>query len=296
MSQTMQLTVPQFERLFPNEDACDAFLIARRWPNGPRCPRCGSERVYPLATMKYKWECPDCREGGAYRFSHLVGTIFENTKVDLREWFRVIHLTLTAKNGISARQVHRYMGFGSYKTAFYMCHRIRAALADPDFRKLMGIVEIDETYIGGKNKNRHKNKRTAGTGIAGKSTVIGAVSRKGNVVARVIANTDARTFENFVRQAVSDKVSLIATDEHPSYMNLGKQFPHEFVRHSAGQHVDGVVHTQTIDSFWSLLKRGIMGQSHKVSRKYLPLYVAEFEFRYNHRDDANIFDAAIARC
>jgi hypothetical protein len=137
MSQIMQLTVPQFERMFPNEDACDAFLVARRWPNGPSCPRCGSDRVYPLATMKYKWECPDCREGGAYRFSHLVGTIFENTKVDLREWFRVIHLILTAKKGVSARQVHRYMGFGSYQTAWYMCHRIRAALVDPDFRKLM---------------------------------------------------------------------------------------------------------------------------------------------------------------
>jgi hypothetical protein len=126
--------------------------------------------------------------------------------------------------------------------------------------------------------------------------VIGAVSRKGTVVARVIANTDARTFEGFVRRAVSDKVSLIATDEHASYMNLGKQFPHKFVRHSAGQYVDVVVHTQTIDSFWSLLKRGIMGQFHKVSRKYLPLYVAEFEFRYNHRDDPNIFEAAIAVC
>jgi transposase-like protein len=98
--------VPQFERTFPNEEACDAFLVARRWPNGVRCPRCGSDRAYPLASMKYKWECPDCRQGGAYRFSHLVGTIFENTKIDLKEWFRVIHLMLTAKKGLSARQVH----------------------------------------------------------------------------------------------------------------------------------------------------------------------------------------------
>ena len=111
--QTMQMNTKAFDKLFPNEEACDAFLIARRWPTGARCPRCGSERVYPLQTLKNKWECPDCREGGAYRFSHLVGTIFENTNLDLSDWFKVIHLMLTSKKGISARQIHRYMGFGA---------------------------------------------------------------------------------------------------------------------------------------------------------------------------------------
>ncbi len=116
-SKSKQLTVREFDRLFPNEEACDQYLIAHRWPEVIHCPRCGSDRVYPLQTMKYRWECPDCREGGAYRFSHLVGTIFENTKIDLREWFKVIHLMLGAKKGISALQVQRHMGFGSYKTA-----------------------------------------------------------------------------------------------------------------------------------------------------------------------------------
>jgi transposase-like protein len=292
---TPQMTVPQFEALFPTDEACKQYLTARRWPKGVFCPRCGNEKVYELKARPFNWQCQNCDKRG-YRFSVLVSTIFENTNVGLRQWFRVIYFMLTSKKGISALQIHRMMGFGSYRTAWYMCHRVRGGLADPEFRKLMGIVEVDETYIGGKNKNRHWDKRTAGTGTAGKETVIGAVSRKGGVVARVIAHTDAKTFEAFVRAAVSEKVSLIATDEHASYMGLGKDYPHKFVRHSTGQYVDGVVHTQTIDSFWSLLKRGIMGSFHKVSKKYLPLYVAEFEFRYNNRNNPDIFGAAIARC
>src|ERR1700733_15380513 len=145
--QIMQLTIRQFEKMFPDEDACDAYLVGHRWPNGVYCPRCGSTNVYSLTSRKWHWECPDCRQGGAYRFSNITGTIFENTNVDLREWFRVIHLMLTAKKGVSARQVHRVMGFGSYKTAWYMCHRIRVALQDGEFKKLMGVVEVDETFI-----------------------------------------------------------------------------------------------------------------------------------------------------
>lgn len=137
-----QLTIRQFETMFPDEDACDAYLVAHRWPKGIHCPRCGSANVYALKTRKWHWECPDCRQGGAYRFSDIVDTIFENTKVDLRDWFRVIHLLLTSKKGISSLQVQRYMGFGSYRTALYMTHRIRAGLANEDFRKLMGIAAL----------------------------------------------------------------------------------------------------------------------------------------------------------
>jgi len=126
--------------------------------------------------------------------------------------------------------------------------------------------------------------------------VIGAVRRKGNVIARVIHNTDTETMDAFVRMAISEKVSLIATDEHSGYRKLKDDFPHGIVRHSKKQYVDGVIHTQTIDGFWSLLKRGIMGSFHKVSRKYLPLYVAEFQFRYNNRANADIFGSVIAVC
>jgi transposase-like protein len=292
---TPQMTVPQFEKLFPTDDACKAYLTARRWPAGVRCPRCTNERVYALPSRPFNWLCKNCDRRG-YRFSVLVGTIFENTNKPMNIWFKVIYLMLTSKKGISSLQIHRMMGFGSYETALYMTHRVRAGLADPEFRKLMGIVEVDETYVGGKNKNRHADKRTEGTGSPGKEIVVGAVERKGNVVARVISRANAATLNAFVRQAVSEKVSLIATDENAAYNPLDEIYNHGSVNHSAGQHVNGVVHTQTIDGFWSLLKRGIMGSFHKVSRKYLPLYVAEFEFRYNNRNNPDIFGAAIGRC
>jgi len=293
---TRQMTIPEWERLFPDDDACKAYLVRRRWPDGVRCPRCGSDRVYPLTSRPFHWECPDCRKGGAYRFSVLVETIFEDTKIGLRQWFKVIYLMLTSKKGISSLQIQRIMGFGSYKTALYMTHRIRAAFSDPEFRKLMGIVEIDETYVGGKNKNRHKDKRTPGTGGAGKVAVMGAIERGGNVVARVVAHVDTETADKFVAAAVAEKVDLVATDESGVYHRVSKHRPHQTVNHNRGEYVRGNVHTQNIDGFWSLLKRGIIGTFHNVSARYLPLYVAEFEWRFNNRDNADIFGAAIARC
>jgi transposase-like protein len=151
--QIIQLTVPQFESMFPDEDACKAYLHARRWPDGVHCPRCGNPEVYDLKTRKWHWQCERCTPDG-YRFSIITGTVFENTNKPLRDWYRVIHLMLTSKKGMSARQIWRYMGFGSLKTAWYMCHRIRVALME-DIGQLAGIVEVDETFVGGLAKNRH---------------------------------------------------------------------------------------------------------------------------------------------
>jgi transposase-like protein len=300
-----QMTAAQFDALFKTEDDCKAYLVTRRWPQGVHCPRCGNDAVYSLHARAWHWQCTQCAPGGntGYRFSYLTGTVFENTNKPLKDWFRVTHLMLVSKKGMSALQIYRYMGFGSYKTAWLMCHKIRTALVE-DIGQLGGIVEVDETFVGGKAENRHKDKRgdrdgTGGGGPRagfGKAIVIGAVRRKGNVVARVIGNLKNETLTAFVREAVSHKVSLLCTDAAPGYRKLSDEYPLRSVDHRIGQYVAGVVHTQTIEGFWSLIKRGMVGTFHKVSKKYLALYVAEFQFRYNNRENADIFGTAIKGC
>jgi IS1 family transposase/transposase-like protein len=294
-----QLTAAQFEKLFPDEAACCAYLIARRWPDGVHCPRCGNPDLYDASSYKsFHWQCRACAPDG-YRFSVIAGTIFENTNKPLRDWYRVIHLMLVSKKGMSALQLYRYMGFGSYKTAWLMCHKVRTALMQ-DIDKLGGIVEVDETFVGGLAKNRHWDKRGGGGGTggvgSGKTPIVGAVSRKGNVVARVVANVQAATLNAFVRETVSHKVSLLCTDQWAGYNILDKDFPHATIDHARGQYVIGAIHTQTIEGFWSIFKRGVVGTFHKMSRKYMPLYVAEFQFRYNNRWNADIFGTAIRGC
>jgi transposase-like protein len=289
------MTEAQFEAIFPigDDDAPKAYLARRRWPDGVHCPRCGNPKVYDLRSRKWHWQCEQCSPDG-YRFSVIAGTIFENTNKPLRQWFKVVHLMTTSKKGISALQIQRQLGFGSYETAWSMCHKIRAAMIEPA-KKLGGIVEVDETFIGGKDQNRHWDKQSHVRGGADKTPVIGAVQRKGNVVARVLDHVTKAAAETFVREMVSEKVSLLATDAYQIYDGL-TEYPRQSVKHHLGQYVVGAVHTNTIEGFWSIFKRGVVGTFHKVSDKYLALYVAEFQFRYNNRQNPDIFGAVVSGC
>ncbi len=290
------MTLNQLMKRFPDEETCKAYLRDLRWADKVQCPRCENKKVYALKARAWHWVCKKCNKNG-YRFSVISGTIFENTKYPLRTWFQVLYLVLQSKKGMSALQIQRIIGYSSYETAWYMCHRLRAAMQNTEFAALLGEVEVDETYVGGKEGNKHVSKRKQINGTAGKTPVIDAIARKGNVVAKVIDNTDTKTLEGFVKETVSEKVSLVATDEHSGYRKLtGEGFPHQTVKHGQGEYVRGNVHTQNIDSFWSLLKRGIMGSFHHVSKDYLPLYVNEFAFRHNYRKDPEMFAQVISSC
>jgi len=283
---------------FKTEDDCKEFLVARRWPDGViTCPRCGNAKVWQPKAKPFHWICKGCNKNG-YRFSVITKTIFENTKYPLREWFKVAFLMYHSKKGMSAHQIHRMLGTGSYETAWYMCHRIRAAMQNSAKGQLFGTVEVDETFVGGKAYNKHGGRSGGGRGGigSGKVPVVGAIQRSGKVTARVINSVNAETLQNFVRQAISEKVDLIVTDEWTGYRNVKYEYPHAVVRHTKGEYVRGVVHTNSIEGFWSIFKRGIIGNFHHVSRAYMPLYVNEFEFRHNNRDNPDAFGEIIASC
>ena len=223
---------------FRAEESCREALRDARWPKGVECPKCGKqEKVYALKSKPFYWLCKNCK---SYRFSVISGTIFENTKKPLKVWFKVAYLMLVAKKGRSALEIHRTM-YGDpftadYHTTWYMCTRLRAAMRNQTWTQLMGEVEVDETYIGGANRNRHASMKKKGKGTANKVAVIGAIARKGNIVCQVIENADTETLTKFVRKTVDSRVDLLATDEHSGYRYLKwAPYPHETIAHSTGE-------------------------------------------------------------
>ena len=277
---------------FPDQGSCIDHLERMRWRSTPYCPLCGSvevKRKYEDGTGRIgRWHCKAC--SGSFKVTH--GTLFHGTKIPLQKWFLAIALVLNAKKGLSSYQLQRDLDLNQ-KTAWYMLTRIRAEMAQKTSPiVLQGIIEADETYIGGKprKENKKEEREPAKRGRGTKKTpVIGAVERGGKVIAEVAKNITGQRILAFIKRAVKIDNSELMTDEYHVYNTIGQQMKHQIVNHQE-QYVDGDVHTNTIEGFWSLLKRAWYGNHHHYTTGYTPLYVAERCYVYNYRDHQNIFD------
>jgi transposase-like protein len=277
------------QKIFPDEKSCRDFLIKQRWNGSQTCIKCGSnKKLYRINDGKLL-ECSVCKK----QFSVRVGTIFEDSALPLQKWFFALYLLTAHKKGISSCQLSRDIQV-TQKTAWFMLHRIRHAIKTKHFGKpLSGIVEADETYVGGK---MHGGK--VGRGSENKTAVFGMIERQGEVRAMPVPNTVKRTLQPIIIKNVA-KGSTIMTDEYMSYNGLNRrEYIHRKISHGKNQYVRGGVHTQNIENFWSLLKRGIIGIYHHVSKEHLSRYCDEFEYRYNSREkrDAERFVDTLARC
>lgn len=291
----MDITAPRFV----DEIAARKHLESLRWPDGPFCPHCGSFNATRLHGEKHRAgtvQCNDCRQ----QYTVTVGTVFERSKVPLNKWLLCNHLLCASKKGISAKQIERMLGV-TYKTAWFMCHRIREAMrVDPaDAGPLGGkgtFVEADETFIGGKVKNRHAINRKNMRGAHGKQAVMTLVERGGNARSFHIANVTGPMLRDVLVKNV-DRASTLMTDEHAGYKTVGKEFAfHGTTKHALGQYVRfGVIHSNTAENFFSIMKRGVIGTYHHWSAAHLHRYCAEFDFRYNTRQstDYERADAAL---
>ncbi len=280
------MTLLDITQMFSSDEQCRELLKRLRWPEGVRCPRCKADAI-KLATAKELFFCQSC----VYQFSVLAGTIFNDSHLPLPIWFTAVLLLCEAKKGMSALQLKRTLWGqhkGSYKTAWYLCHRIRAAMKEVEQPMLDGTVEMDETYVGGKLKGfGSKAARNA------KEIVIGLRQRNGDL--RFFHADDAKsgTLARYIRENVSSDVEVLITDSFPAYKHAVGDAEHKTVNHLAGEYVryenGACVTTNTVESAFSLLKRGIMGSWHKISAKHLESYLNEMTFRFNRRNRSDLF-------
>lgn len=287
-------------KIFHDEDAARAHFEALRWPQGRVCPHCGS--VDNSTEMKgrttrpglYKCKEAECRKP----FTATMGTVYEKSHIPLHKWLLATHLMCASKKGISAHQLYRMLGFGSYRTAWFMAHRIREAMGETAPAPLGGpgrVVEVDETYVGGKEANKHANKRNSRDMFGRKEAVLTLVERDGRARSFHVPRVTARTLRPIIVQT-AHRASHLMTDGARMYPAVGREFASwSAVDHSAGEYVRmGFHHSNTVENFFSILKRGVTGTFHHVSEAHLARYLAEFDFRYNTRADLGFSDAARA--
>jgi transposase-like protein len=275
---THELDICQLIDQFGSEERCFNYLAALRWPDGIACPRCQSKKISRIVERN-QFDCDGCR----YQFSVRVNTIFHDSHLPLWKWFLAVFMMVQARKGVSANQLKRTIGV-SYKTAWYLCHRIRKAMAELNAPKLGGTVEVDETYVGGR-------RRHVGSGsLDHKTMVLGAVERGGRIRLRVDKRADRKTLRKFIDENVGGWAEKIYTDQHTGYGNMtDHDTTHETVDHSKEEWVRGDVHTNSVEGVWSLFKRSIVGSYHQVSAKHLDAYLDEFEWRFNNRKNPFLF-------
>jgi len=289
----IKFTIKDFNKRYINDDVCLNEIFLNRYSHLDNCPKCKSKFNYYKVSGRKCYSCANC----GYQLHPLADTIFHKSSTSLRNWFYAMFLFSASKNGVAGKELERQLGV-TYKTAWRIAKQIRK-LFEEGVNPLDNIVEIDETYYGGKESNKHPHKKTPNT--QGRSTktktpVLGAVERKGNIIAKVVTNTKSSTIKPFVKENIK-LTAQVKTDEYKAYSPLKKLgYSHATVDHGRKEYVRGNTHTNTLEGFWSQLKRSINGTYHFVSPKYLQTYVNEFAFRYNRRNQINpLFSSLVAK-
>jgi transposase-like protein len=286
------MTISEIYKKFNSKQKCVEYMEQLRWPSGAICPKCGSKNVVKLKREIGRYHCnqKSCKT----TFSILTDTIFEKTHLSLTKWFEIISLMLSAKRGISAKQIKRTVGM-TYKTAWYACMRVRCGMIDFDHMELENIVEMDEAYIGGKPRHHYKTKENEpnlskvetkrGRGTK-KTPIVGIVERNGEVVVKVVEKLTSRNLLTMLKENVKTDKAIVVTDEFKSYKSFDDVVQHYTIDHSKKEYVKGMLHTNTIEGFWSIVKNSIRGNYIALSKKYLPFYLVQAQYIYNNRNNS----------